>query len=47
MCIRDSKKVADFLDNALAKFDEVYSGTRPGFLQGYAALKEAITPWGA
>ena len=40
-------KVKAFLDNALAKFDEVYGGAkRPGFLEGYAALKKAITPWG-
>ena len=36
----------NWLDNALDTFDEVYSGTRPGFLEGYAALKEKITPWG-
>ena len=40
-------KVKKFLDDALAKFDEIYGGTRPGFLEGYKALKEAITPWGA
>jgi hypothetical protein len=39
-------KVKAFLDDALAKFDEVYGNTRPGFLEGYAALKKAITPWG-
>ena len=36
-----------WLDGALAAFDEVYSGERPGFLEGYRGLKEAITPWGA
>ena len=36
-----------WLDDAVAKFDQVYSGTRPGFLEGYKALKEAIHPWGA
>ena len=35
-----------WLDDALAKFDEVYSGERPGFLQGYEKLKKAIRPWG-
>ena len=40
------KAVADFLDDALAKFDEIYAGERPGFLEGYEALKEAVTPWG-
>ena len=36
-----------WLDDALDTFDEVYSGDRPGFLQGYEALKKAITPWGS
>ena len=35
-----------WLDNALDSFDEVYAGERPGFLQGYKALKDTITPWG-
>ena len=40
-------KVKKFLDDALAKFDQVYGGAkRPGFLEGYKALKDAITPWG-
>ncbi len=34
-----------WLDDALARFDEVYSGARPGFLDGYRRLKEAIAPW--
>ena len=34
-----------WLDDALNQFDEVYAGERPGFLEGYAALKEKITPW--
>ena len=42
-----NKKVADFLDYVLREFDEVYSGERPGFLEGYKALKERIKPWGA
>ncbi len=42
-----NKEVADFLDSALAHFDAIYSGERPGFLEGYKALKEAVTPWGA
>ena len=41
------KAVAAFLESALAKFDEIYAGERPGFLEGYTALKEAVTPWGA
>lgn len=36
-----------WLDNALELFDEVYSGERPGFLDGYKQLKEKIDPWGA
>lgn len=44
---RGNAELADWLDHALAQFDEVYSGTRPGFLEGYAALKDKITPWGA
>jgi hypothetical protein len=39
--------LAKWLDDALDKFDGVYGGERPGFLEGYAQLKEAITPWGA
>ena len=29
----------------LDTFDQVYAGERPGFLDGYTKLKEAITPW--
>ena len=36
-----------WLDAALAAFDEVYGGSRPGFLEGYRSLREAVTPWGA
>ena len=36
----------DWLDAAVATFDGVYSGTRPGFLEGYKTLKDKITPWG-
>jgi len=42
----DNKDLAIWLDNALNKFDEIYSGERPGFLEGYKSLKQAITPWG-
>lgn len=38
--------LASWLDQQLAKFDEVYSGERPRYLDGYAKLKAAITPWG-
>jgi len=42
----DNKALHAWLDKALASFDEVYSGERPGFLEGYAQLKEVIKPWG-
>jgi len=41
-----NEKLRTWLDQALATFDKVYSGTRPGFIEGYKALKEAISPWG-
>ena len=41
----DNTDLHDWLDKALEKFDAIYSGERPGFLEGYKALKEAITPW--
>jgi hypothetical protein len=41
-----NKELKAFLDDAIAKFDQVYSGKRPGFLEGYKALKAAIKPWG-
>jgi len=43
----DNAKLREWLDDALATFDSIYSGERPGFLEGYKALKEAIRPWGA
>ena len=42
----DNKNLHNWLDNALKKFDEVYEGNRPGFLEGYKSLKQEITPWG-
>lgn len=43
----ENQELSKWLDQALAKFDEVYSsGSRPGFLEGYKALKEGISPWG-
>jgi hypothetical protein len=39
-------KLKAWLDDALAKFDKVYGGKRPGFIEGYKALKAAIKPWG-
>jgi hypothetical protein len=43
----DNAELRDWLDAALAKFDEIYAGDRPGFMEGYKALKSAIQPWGA
>jgi hypothetical protein len=42
----DNEELHKWLDDALATFDKIYEGERPGFLEGYKALKEAITPWG-
>ena len=42
----DNKALHTWLDKALITFDDVYAGERPDFLQGYAKLKEVITPWG-
>jgi len=41
----DNADLRDWLDAALAKFDEIYAGERPGFIDGYKALKSAIQPW--
>ena len=38
-------ELKNWLDGVLYTFDHVYAGDRPGFLDGYAKLKEAITPW--
>jgi len=43
----DNAALKAWLDDALATFDEVYSGERPGIVQGYDKLKQAIKPWGA
>ncbi len=40
-------KLKAWLDAALDGFDKVYAGKRPGFLEGYKALKAEIKPWGA
>ena len=42
----DNKALHQWLDKALETFDTVYGDTRPPFLEGYKALKQAITPWG-
>ena len=43
----DNSQLRKWLDNSLEKFDSIYSGERPGFLEGYKALKDAIVPWGS
>ena len=42
----DNTELHKWLDDALATFDKVYGSERPGFIDGYKKLKEAITPWG-
>ena len=42
----DNKELHKWLDDSLEIFDEVYSGDRPGFLDGYKLLKNSIKPWG-
>jgi hypothetical protein len=42
-----NKELGAWLDAALVTFDSIYAGKRPGFLEGYKALKEAISPWGS
>lgn len=42
----ENKVLRRWLDQVLATFDTVYGTNRPGFLEGYRALKQAITPWG-
>ncbi|MFL2767153.1 MAG: hypothetical protein ACJ0DE_00045 [Dehalococcoidia bacterium] len=42
----DNTKLHAWLNDALKTFDEVYSGDRPGFLDGYKLLKNSIKPWG-
>ena len=52
--IRDAYKDAnpgnaalyDWLDESLSVLDGVYAGDRPGFVEGYAELKNQIRPWG-
>ena len=36
----------DWLDESLSVLDSVYAGDRPGFLEGYAEMKNQIRPWG-
>ena len=43
----DNSQLRKWLDDSLQTFDSIYSGERPGFLEGYKALKDAIVPWGS
>lgn len=43
----ENAELRKWLEDALATFDKVYAGERPGFIEGYKKLKEAITPWGS
>ncbi len=42
----DNVELRDWLDKVIETFDEIYSGERPGFLEGYKMLKDKIVPWG-
>ena len=42
-----NEKVKIWFDNALDLFDSIYGKSRPAFIEGYKALKQAITPWGS
>ena len=41
----NNKELKIWLDDALEKFDLIYSNERPGFLEGYKKLKDIIKPW--
>ena len=44
----DNRELSEWLDSQLAQFDKIYGvSERPGFIEGYNTLKEAITPWGS
>ena len=38
-------ELKNWLDNVLNIFDEIYGSNRPGFIEGYKSLKNAIKPW--
>jgi hypothetical protein len=40
-----NKELEKWLDGILNKFDNIYSGDRPGFIEGYQKLKDAIKPF--
>ena len=38
-------ELKNWLDNVLNIFDGIYGSNRPGFIEGYKALKNTIQPW--
>jgi hypothetical protein len=40
-------EIRTWLDDVLNTFDSIYGQSRPGFIEGYKALKQTITPWGS
>ena len=42
----DHVELHRWLDDVLVTFDDIHSGERPGFLEGYERLKKTIKPWG-
>jgi hypothetical protein len=42
-----NEKLAKWLDDQVEIFDQVYSGKRPRYIDGYNKLKETIKPWGS
>ena len=40
-----NEELKDWFDNVLKIFDQIYSGERPLFLEGYEQLKKNIKPW--
>ena len=43
----DNEKLRSWLNDAIDTFDQIYGSNRPGFIEGYRQLKEAVTPWGS
>ena len=41
----NNKELKQWLDDVLNKFDSIYAGDRPGFIEGYEKLKSVIKPW--
>ena len=40
-----NKELENWLNDTLKTFDKIYSGVRPGFIEGYKKLKSTIKPW--